>query len=300
MKFVLGFDGGGTKTDCVLLDGEGKLIVRSRGGPSNPYRIGVEAAAQAVEQAAELALAEAKVDRESLSAIGAGLAGTGNPKLKEAMHGALQNDFPGVRVSVFTDLEASLFAAGEGAVIVLVVGTGSAAIGRDPNGQIWRSGGLGYRFSDEGSAFDIGQRAVLQSKTIFQREGSDSVLGKKILLKLNFKFWEELQKCAEAAPDDVFPRVFPVVAAAADENDPNAREILHRAAEQLAALASSVADHLGRRGTELTIVKTGGAVGRSKFFDAELDAALRSALPQSSLGSLKMSPAEAVARAVLA
>ena len=299
MKFVLGFDGGGTKTDCVLLDGEGRVIARSRGGPSNPYRIGVEAAARAIRDAAELAIGEAAIDRRAINAIGAGLAGTGDPKLKEGMVAALQVDFPGVRVLVFTDLEASLFAAGEGPVIVLVAGTGSAAIGRDAHGKIWRSGGLGFRFSDEGSAFDIGQRAVVQSKKSFQREGNDSSLGKKILARLEVESWEELQKIAETAPDDVFPRVFPIVAAAADENDSSAQEILRRAAGQLADLAKSVADQLGGSGNELKIVKTGGAMGQSKFFDAELGAALEHGLPQAEPGSLKMSAVEAAARAVL-
>jgi glucosamine kinase len=299
MKFVLGFDGGGTKTDCVLLDGEGKTIAQSRAGPSNPYRIGVEAAAQAVADAADIALRKAKLDRAAVSRIGAGLAGTGDAGRRAAMRDALQKEFPETFVSVFTDMEATLLAAGEGQVIVLLAGTGSFAIGRDSNGSIWRSGGLGFRFSDEGSAFDIGQRAVIQSKKYFRQEGIDSVLGKQILHRLNFKSWEEFQKSAEASPDDIFPRVFPAVAAAADEGDSNAKELLHRAAEQLSELASSVAAQFGDRGSGITIVKTGGAVGRSRFLDAELDAALQCALPQSIPGSLKMSPAEAAARAVL-
>jgi glucosamine kinase len=299
MKFVLGFDGGGTKTDCVLLSEEGKMVAQSRSGPSNPYRIGVEAAARAVVEAADNALLEAKLDRTAISGIGAGLAGTGDAGRRDAMREALQIKFPRAKVVVFTDMEASLFAAGEGPVIVLLAGTGSFAIGRDSNGQIWRSGGLGFRISDEGSAFDIGQRAVIQSKKIFQKQGSNSGLGKQILERLNFSSWEELQSKAESAPDDIFPRVFPVVAAAADENDLNAQEILRHAAGQLAELAKSVADHFGGRSSELTLVKTGGAIGRSIFLDAQLDAVLQRVLPKARMGSLKMSPAEAAARAVL-
>jgi N-acetylglucosamine kinase-like BadF-type ATPase len=299
MKFVLGFDGGGTKTDCVLMNGEGAIIARARSGPSNPYRIGVEAAAGSIQKAADRAIGEANLNRNAIAAIGAGLAGTGQPQFNQGMVAALQKAFPGSMVSVFTDLEASLFAAGAGPVIVLVAGTGSAAIGRDSNGQIWRSGGLGFRCSDEGSAFDIGQRAVIQSKKHFQLQGTDSPLGKSIRDRFGCKSWEELQKRAEAAPDDIFPLVFPIVAAAADQNDPIAEEILCRAADQLSALAGSVAGQFEGRVGELTIVKTGGAVGCSRFFDAELDAALQRALPLTRPGSLKMSPAEAAARAVL-
>src|SRR5580704_8701236 len=36
--YFLGFDGGGTKTDCVLSDSEGRVLARAAGGPSNPVR----------------------------------------------------------------------------------------------------------------------------------------------------------------------------------------------------------------------------------------------------------------------
>jgi hypothetical protein len=58
-----------------------------------------------------------------------------------------------------------------------------------------------------------------------------------------------------------------------------------------------VADH-GAYGREETLIaKTGGTVGRSAFFDAQVDAALKRVLPQARIGGLRMSPAEAAARA---
>jgi hypothetical protein len=49
MRCVLGFDGGGTKTDCVLMDETGALLARTQSGPSNP--ILVEAAQKALGSA---------------------------------------------------------------------------------------------------------------------------------------------------------------------------------------------------------------------------------------------------------
>src|SRR5579883_943259 len=40
MRYVLGFDGGGTKTECVLMSEDGRIVAQSRGGPSNPNRVG--------------------------------------------------------------------------------------------------------------------------------------------------------------------------------------------------------------------------------------------------------------------
>jgi hypothetical protein len=41
----------------------------------------------------------------------------------------------------------------------------------------------------------------------------------------------------------------------------------------------------------------GGTVGRSVYFDAQIDAALKKAMPHAQIGMLRMSPAEAAALA---
>jgi N-acetylglucosamine kinase-like BadF-type ATPase len=217
--------------------------------------------------------------------------------MKERMQTSLEHAFSGIVVKLFTDLEAALAATGEGPAIVLVAGTGSAAIARDGQGKIWRAGGYGPPFSDEGSAYDIGSRAVARAMKEREEPGAESILGKKILERLGCAAWPELEKRASVQPDQVFPMIFPIVAAAADGGDATARRILQEAARQLGALVKIVADHAGLGRESVTIVKTGGTVGRSAFYDAEVDTALTRAVPHANIGELRMSPAEAAARA---
>ena len=297
MEYVLGFDGGGTKTECVLMDAAGKILARGISGPSNPFRVGVESATREIEKAAEICLQEAQVTRSELVAIGAGLAGTGKAELKEGMRIALATAFPGTAIKIFTDLETALAGAGEGPVIVLVAGTGSAAIGRNAQGEIWRTGGYGPGISDDGSAFDIGSRAVARAMKEREQLGADSNLGVKILEQFECASWKELQERAVQEADKVFPAIFPVVAAVADAGDSAAQEILIHAAEELTSLVNAVAEHSGLVGENIMIVKTGGMVGRSAFLDAQLDAALKRVLPQAQIEKLRMAPAEAAARA---
>ena len=297
MKYFLGFDGGGTKTECVLMDAAGTIVARSFSGPSNPSRVGVEAATREILKAAEICLAEAGIALNSVVAMAADLAGTGKPEMKEGMKATLAGVFPGVELNLFTDLEMALAAAGGGPVIVLVAGTGSAAIGRDAQGEIWRTGGYGPLHSDDGSAYDIGSRAVSKAMKEKEQRGTDSALGKKILEGLAFASWAELNERANLQPDSVFPRVFPVVAAAADEGNVEAHEILVQAANALSSLVSAVAEHAGYGREEILIAKTGGTMGRSVFFDRQVDAALKRVLPQARIGELRMSLAEAAARA---
>lgn len=217
--------------------------------------------------------------------------------MKERMRASLAGMFPSAVVNVFTDLDMALAAAGEGPVIVLVAGTGSAAIGRNAQGEIWRTGGLGPRVSDDGSAFDIGRRAVTAAIKERNLQETDSMLGKKILEQLGCASWQELQERATLAADKVYPAVFPIVAAAADAGDAAAREVLLQASGELAFLVKTVAEHSGQWRESIRIVKTGGMVGRCTFFDERLDAELKRSLPQAQIGGIKMSLAEAAARA---
>jgi len=183
-----------------------------------------------------------------------------------------------------------LAAAGEGAAIILVMGTGSAAFGRNGEGEIARAGGYGPASSDEGSAFDIGRQAIEAA----QREragGSESTLGKEILAQLRCTEWPVVQHRAQTMPDEIYPPIFPVIAAAADAGNATAQGILRRAAGQLAILVGDVAKRLGEG--EFLLAKIGGTAGRSRFFDAQVDAALKRAAPGAKIGKLRISPAEA-------
>ncbi len=104
-----------------------------------------------------------------------------------------------------------------------------------------------------------------------------------------------VQHRAQTIPDEIFPPLFPVVAGAADAGDAVAQEILVQAAQDLASLIADVAERLHLRESEFLLAKIGGTVGRSRFFDAQIDAALKQVVPSAQVGKLRVSPAEAAA-----
>src|SRR5271170_1528984 len=55
-SFYLGFDGGGTKTDCILMDAEANVLARATAGPSNPLRAGYAKAWFTLSDAADVVL----------------------------------------------------------------------------------------------------------------------------------------------------------------------------------------------------------------------------------------------------
>jgi N-acetylglucosamine kinase-like BadF-type ATPase len=177
-----------------------------------------------------------------------------------------------------------------------VAGTGSAAFGRDAAGEIARAGGYGPASSDHGSAYDIGKRAI--AAAIQERKGgSDSALGRQILAQLRCTEWPVVKHRAQTMPDEIFPPIFPVIAAAADSGDGTAQRILIDAAHEVSSLVAEVADRLHLRETEFLLAKIGGTIGRSRFFDEQIDAALKQAVPSATISKLRISPAEAAALA---
>src|ERR1700675_3885889 len=241
MCCVLGFDGGATKTECVLLNEAGNILASARSAASNPRQVGFERAIQEIKKAAQAAMFEAQVKPDAITALCAGIAGVGAAKSAEKMGALLAAAFPGAIMKICTDLEIALAATGRGPAIVLIAGTGSAAMGRGVNGEVRRAGGLGAQAGDHGSARDVGRKAATAARSERDRSGEESALGKQLKRQLGVANWREFENRISNTPlEQVYPHLFPVVATAADARDPMAREILRTAAKDLAAVAKTL------------------------------------------------------------
>ncbi|MFZ3214503.1 MAG: BadF/BadG/BcrA/BcrD ATPase family protein [Candidatus Acidiferrales bacterium] len=296
-SFYLGFDGGGTKTDCVLTDAESNVLARATAGPSNPLRAGYAKAWFTLSDAADLVLERHHLKASDIRGICAGIGGAGRESVAKRIATFLERAFPEAAVTVTTDLAITLNAAvGEKEGVILVVGTGSAAYGRDAQGHTARAGGRGPWFSDEGSAFDIGRRALAAVVRAEENRGPKTALSEKVLKWLGCNDWTRVLDWVIKNPDDVFPRIFPLVGELGDKGDPVAREILSAAATSLAELAASVIEKLALQDRSISIAKAGGTIGRCKFFDAAIDERLHQAAPLAQVVALQMKPAEAAAK----
>jgi len=162
-KLYLGVDGGQSSTKALVGNAQGEILGRGLGGPCNHARMGEgrakleRALSEAVGQALVplgLTLAEARFHR-----ICVGMSGGPDDK-REIVPRLIQAD----SYDVTTDAHIALHGALEGgAGAVVIAGTGSIALSRDGQARIWRAGGWGYVFGDEGSAFDIARLALRAS-----------------------------------------------------------------------------------------------------------------------------------------
>jgi N-acetylglucosamine kinase-like BadF-type ATPase len=243
VRYVIGIDGGGTKTEAVLMDGSRRVVDRFVTGAANPhavtYPVMEERLAEIVNRFLDRAGSDARV-----GGICLGLAGVSLPEEKARVSDFIRRcaERRNAETAVFvrTDAEIALMAAvGAPCGAIAVAGTGSILYGVTPDGQQFRVGGWGHLLGDEGSGYAIGLRtlqAVMQSH--------DGVLPDTALTGLVLKHCS-LQAVADLKAYIYQPSIrkqhiaeFAALCAEAEQNgDPVARSILEEAADDLVRLA---------------------------------------------------------------
>lgn len=296
MSLFLGFDAGGTKTDCALIDSAGRLLAEVRGGGANPMRAGFARACDVLGETAQRALSEAGRNAENIRGICAGVAGAGRPRVARRILSYFTHAFPHAAIRVITDIELALSAAAEeGPALVIIAGTGSAVGGRNSAGQFARAGGWGPWIGDDGSAYDIGRRAVKAALSARDGMGPATLLGDKILLAQETHDWEVVRGRIAKRPDSVFPPLFPVVTSAAIAGDIVSQEILASAGKSLANLAASVIRILSMQQESFLIAKSGGVFSEPSQLESVLSAELLQIAPNARIEPLRVRPARAAA-----
>lgn len=300
MDVFLGFDGGGTKTDCIALAVDGRIAGQGQAGASNPLRVGYDAASAALQLSAAAALTSAKSSASDVRGICAGLAGAGRPLVSDEMRFRLAKIWPKAAIQITTDADAALEAAvGDGPGVVLIAGTGSIAIGRNAKGELARVGGYGVWIGDPGSAHDIGRSAVAAACHARDLSGPATVLSDLILSATKCTDIDDLIGKIAAGPTVLFTRLVPVVMEAAENGDAAAREILTRAALDLANLALGVIGRLGMKNLPFRVARAGGVFNRSYVLDSRVDDLIIRVAPHAQVNFLAEPPALGAARLAL-
>lgn len=237
-QFVVGIDGGGTKTAAIIADSKGTVQAEHVAGPSNFHMIGIEKAAAVVLSLVQTCCDSVGGLPKNIDAITIGLAGAGRPddqkrfsegfrKLASAKKVALR------KVRIESDARIALegaFDGGEG--IVLIAGTGSVAFGKDGMGNIHRVGGWGSVLGDEGSGFFIGKQALTVVCHHLDGRSLPTILTR--MIAKNFKL-----RTAADIITAVYHKGFniaaiaPLVFEAMEKGDAAASEIVQRAASEL-------------------------------------------------------------------
>ena len=313
MSLFLAIDAGGTKTQCLIADGE-RVLARAATGTVKLIRVSEqEATARLQAMLAEVAVA-AGVSLGQVTRTCFGLAGVSGPAVQAWARRTVTAVVAGELI-LCGDEEIALdaaFAGGPG--ILVIAGTGSNAIGRSASGEHFGAGGWGPVLGDEGSGYWIGRESIRAALRAQERTGVGGV--SSCLLREIERHWE-LNSVAElvamanqrtfsggASPPD-FAALAPVVARytlleqevldlefprCAERGDALAAGILERAGEELAELVSVVFHKMHAGPTEIGVAFTGSVLAQIATVRGAMVARLVVAVPSARVRDAAVDP----------
>jgi N-acetylglucosamine kinase-like BadF-type ATPase len=275
------------------MDEMGTILARARSGASNAVNVGAEASAAALADAGLRALHSAGRSPADIAFLLAGISGAGEPALQSEIKLSLQRSFPNAAIVITSDLVLTLASLREIPGVVVIAGTGSAALGRTSTLKLARAGGFGPIIGDPGSANDIGRRTVALCFQKFLNQ--EKFLLAEAISRAFECNWNQFVDLTREEPTVVFPQVFPIVAQAAESGDSAARALLTSAAKDLQEQVREVLQQLKLQDASFYLAKTGGVFDGSPFLNEKFDALVREMAPKVRIGPLPRPVAESAA-----
>jgi len=232
-KRILGVEGGGTKTDWVLLAGDGSLLRQGVLPASNLRLITDEALAQLLS-----------VLPPEATHVGAFLAGCATEEDRSRLHGLVEKTWPRAQVAVGSDRDSGLataFRDGDG--IAVIAGTGTAVHGRR-DGRIEKAGGWGHLLGDRGGGYDLARSGLRLVLTHFDLNQKITPLAEDILRTLGLNRLQDLVGWAMQADKMSVARLAPAIFHAAKMGEPEMLATVEAGADILAQFTRAVAERL--------------------------------------------------------
>ncbi|WP_053218460.1 N-acetylglucosamine kinase [Virgibacillus senegalensis] len=272
MPFVIGIDGGGTKTTCLVkkAGSKQKEIARFQGSGTNPHVVGFETAAARIGELIRSGLEAVNVKTEEVSAVCCGLAGVGRKTEEQRMQQLISDELDSLEISEYCELKvcSDSYIALRGALepgkdegILIISGTGSNALALTSSGRLTKSGGWGHILGDEGSGYFIGMKALNYITRAYDGRDKHTMLTGLILKRLQLEKAEDLVAYiyGERPEKQEIASLARQVIEAAELQDEAAEYILREAAEELLTHVKS----LFRKNpefTEQTVVTAAGSI----------------------------------------
>ncbi|GIO83337.1 kinase [Paenibacillus faecis] len=249
-KYVIGVDGGNSKTDYFLFDLDGNYIDHLHTGTCSHERFpdGYAGAERAMKDQLHQLLASHGLSPQTITAGSFGLAGADIPPQKARLnevvrrlgmtHFALDND-------AFLGIKAG---SEKGYGVCSINGSGMSTAGISPAGERLQIGGVGSELSgDEAGGFYLARRVLRAVYDFLYRLGHETAMTEPVmeLLRIPSKA-DYIETVLEGSVKRSLPttELVQILFRAADQGDSAALEIVDRSAEQLARSAAGCLKHL--------------------------------------------------------
>ncbi len=288
-RYVLGIDGGATKTLAAVLDLEQRAVHLAHGGPSNEDAVGSRAAVAALVEVAERALERAGIADGDLAAGVLAVAGTDTDAIVRQVRAARGEDWIVVNDVVGAWAAATAAEPGIGAIS----GTGSNVFGVGPDGRAWRVGGWGHLLGDEGSGYWIGVESIRAALRDRDGSGPETALSGAVVEFFGAPSVEAVASLVYSKPlgKSEIAAFTVETCRLAEQGDAVAHELYRRGAELLAEQIAVVARETGlAQADSFPLGLIGSVFKAGALFADPLAAAVHQSAPGAQISVVEMAP----------
>jgi len=293
---VLAIDGGGSKTDVVLVDTQGQVIAQVQGPSSQPQILGIPRSlavlddlAERVRLAAGLPAGEPLADHAAVY-----LAGMDLPQEIAAIEPLLRARAWAESLVVDNDTFAVLRAGTQALDAVAVVcGTGVNCVGRNAAGEQARFAALGEITGDWGGGHHLGQKALWHATRGDDGRGPATALQQAVATHFGQPDAISVGIAIhfEEISNDRLNELAPVVFSIAATGDAIAGRLVDRMASEIALFATVSMRRLGLLDRPVDLVLGGGvARGRDPRLLDQLGRQVLAANPRTSIVVVDAAP----------
>lgn len=272
MCYVIGIDGGGTKTALKLADKNESVILTMEGGPCNINSMGKEAVLNMLKELLNDTLIKAQLSLEDIETICIGTAGVDRPSDKAIMEEIIRSTGFKGKTIITNDAVTALYGGVGGAEgVILISGTGSICYGRNTNAETKRAGGWGHIIGDEGSGYYIGINAINRIAKAFDGIEESTLMTDLILNHLKLRNATELIDYVyrSGAGKSEIASLAKLVDEAYKQGDIAAEEILEKAAYELFLISKAVLDGLNLNNKKTVLAVNGSVIEKNQRISSE-------------------------------
>ncbi|RKU31773.1 hypothetical protein C6497_01065 [Candidatus Poribacteria bacterium] len=269
MNYLIGIDGGGTKTVGLLTTIDGEKIANILDGPSNYHVVGVEITHQVLKYIIESLTSQIETTNNNI-VICIGMAGLGRDDDRKVINEICDNmEITTQRILTHDAHIALVGGIGKPEGIIVISGTGSIVYGIDSHANEFRAGGWGYLIGDEGSGYDIAIKGLQAIAKATDNRKPSTILTELFLTELNLNDPKQLIRWVHAADRDEIAQLSKIVFEGMKNGDSTAIGIIETATDELVCAIESVIKQASFQDT-INIVLNGGNLIHQPLFSENL------------------------------
>ncbi|MER2010520.1 MAG: BadF/BadG/BcrA/BcrD ATPase family protein [Psychrobacillus sp.] len=265
--YVLGIDGGGTKTTGIIATSKGEVVAKATVGGTNINSTGKIAVQSELQKLIRELKELAPQNFLLVKRVFAGMAGAGNITNQDALKAILQPLFSSeVSITIDHDAITALYSGTIGKPgVVQIAGTGAITYGVNEASDRARVGGWGHLFGDQGSGYAIGRDAL--EAAFKARDGliEQTVLSDLLIQHFNKEELPDIIQVIYQAenPKKLISSLTVLVMKAVERNDLMAKHIIDQNGAELGLAISALVKQLFSQGNDvIRVVLVGGLFNR--------------------------------------